>query len=122
MQEVENYILNRGQTQKDCLLFFHQLFIDNYHLKPKLNYGIPFYYGEKWVVYLNPSKTGSGVELAFINGYLFSKDSRSLESKGRKMVRSKTYHNLIEINLKELEEWMELALEVDKSLSLKRNK
>ena len=111
MNEVEEFIFNQAEKQRELLLFFHILFLDKYELKPKLKYKIPFYYRKKWVVYLNT--TNSGIEISFIKGYQFKGSWNFLESKNRKMVRSFSCNSLEDIPSQELDEIMKEALEVD---------
>ena len=79
---------------------------------PKLSYGVPFYYLNRWVVYLNPDNF-QGVELAFPNGHLFADQFSALKSRGRKMVRSVEIHSLNEIDTKDLQQFLDAAIEID---------
>lgn len=115
MNQVEEYILKQVGEKKELMLFLHQLFIEQYGLKPKLSYGIPFYYRNRWLVYLNPSE--KGVELAFTNGFRFEKYQEELEARGRKLIRSKSIENLKSLDLRKVELWMIEALRVDDQLT-----
>jgi hypothetical protein len=115
VNQVEEYILKQEGERKELMLFLHHLFIEQYALKPKLSYGIPFYYRNRWLVYLNPTKRG--VEVAFTNGFRFEKYQDELEDRGRKLIRSMCFENLSVLNPRQLELWMSEALRVDDTLA-----
>jgi len=112
---VEDFILKQEAEIKELMLFLHHLFLEQYALKPKLSYGIPFYYRNRWLVYLNPSDRG--VEIAFTNGFRFERHLDDLEARGRKLIRSRNVKDLNELDPKALEKWMEEALRVDDKLA-----
>jgi hypothetical protein len=53
----------------------------------RLNYGIPFFYGRKWICYLNVVKKDGGVELVFLQALHFRDPHGLLQARGRKMVK-----------------------------------
>ena len=114
MNEVEERILKHKGIKREIMLFFHELFIEEYGLHPKLSYKIPMYYRNKWVVYLNPDNR-EGVELAFTNGFRLSNKHTLVESKGRKMVKSVEFSSLEEIPLKEVKAIIDEAIKIDTS-------
>ena len=112
MNAVEDFMLEKKGDQKDLLLYFHLLFTEKCSLDSKIAYGIPFYYHKKkWVVYLNPDKR-SGVEVGFPNGYKMKDTHGTLDSKGRKMVKSLELNRLEEVQEELMLELLKDALEV----------
>ena len=112
MNEVEDYILNQVQSKKDILLYFHNIFIERYRLKPKITYKIPMYYGKKCIVYLNADNR-AGVDLAFIEGYQLKKDFGILERKNRKMVKSIEFNSIEKIYEEKVLRLLEEAISID---------
>lgn len=66
-------------------------------LKDKISYGIPFFYGKRWICYLAERKTGE-VELAFPRGVELDIFDNVLLKLGRKQVRSLLFSSLDEID------------------------
>ena len=114
VNEVEEYLLRLEERERDIMIFLHDLFTDRYQLDPKIKYGIPFYFGNKWVCYLNPLKTG-GVDLTFLRGVKMQGFDDVLEQRGRKMVKSLPIFDLESLDIKLIEELLSMALEIDKS-------
>ena len=109
MNGVEEYIISLPNAKREICLYLHALFIEQFKLIPKIKHKIPFYYKNKWVLYLNPENK-KGVELAFINGYLLDEKQTLIESKGRKMVKSVEFLNLKNIPEKEIIRIVKYAL------------
>lgn len=116
MNEVESYILKHQGKKRDVLLYFHLMLIEEYSLRPKIAYGIPMYYGIKWILYLNADGK-KGVELAFTRGHLLEDESNLLESKNRKMVKSVEFFNIEEIPVKEINTLIKKAITLDQKLN-----
>lgn len=64
-------------------------------MQEKLSYKIPFFYYHGALCYLNPTK--EGVDIGFTKGYELSNTSGLLEAKGRKQVRTITFHSVAEV-------------------------
>jgi hypothetical protein len=113
MNEVEEYLLKVCNKERDVMLFLHDLFTDKYLLSPKIKYGIPFYFGKKWVCYLNPVKNG-GVDLTFLRGFKMEGYDHVLEARGRKMVKSLPILDLEGLDIDLVNKLMTLAIQIDK--------
>jgi len=114
MNEVEEYILKQDTHQREVMLYLHELFLRQYHLNPKIKYGIPFYFGNKWVCYLNPIKEG-GLDLTFLRGFKLEGFDWILETRDRKMVKSLSIDPKESIDEKLIVQLMDAALLLDQS-------
>ncbi len=114
METVENFILNYTGEQRNILLYFHHLLKDLPKINSKISYNIPFYYGNKWICYLNPDNKG-GVELAFTRGNELSNTQGLLESKSRKQVSSITFYEIEDIPIQEINEIIQEAILLDET-------
>ena len=112
MNPVEEYIYSQKGAQKDLMLHLHLWLLQTGNLKPKISYGIPFYYGKRWVCYLNPLKTG-GVELAFTRGNELKNESGILNNKGRKLVYGIELESIEKIPHEALDEVLGEAIRLD---------
>jgi hypothetical protein len=112
MNPVEEYIYSQKGAQKDLLLHLHLWLMQTEKLKPKISYGIPFYYGKRWVCYLNTLKKG-GVELAFTRGKELKNESGILDNKGRKLVSGIEMESIETIPHEALDVVLLEALELD---------
>lgn len=61
------FIEERSGEQQAILIYLYELFLQSEGVRPRMAYGIPFFYGKKWICYVNPLKSG-GVELVFTRG------------------------------------------------------
>jgi len=93
MTAIEDFIYEYEDEQRNILLYFHHIFVNDLDLESKIRFGIPFYYGRSWICYLNPNKKG-GIELAFVRGNELSNDQGILDAKGRKQVLSIELENV----------------------------
>lgn len=82
---VEDFIFKHEGNQQEILAHFHDLFVNEFDLSPKIKYGLPFYYKRKRIFYLNPKKNGT-VDLAFIRGLEMSNTNGLMELKDRKHI------------------------------------
>jgi len=82
---VEDFIFRHEGSVQNILAHFHDLFVNELGLKPKIAYGLPFYYKRKRIFYLNPKKNGT-VDLAFIRGIEMSNSNGLMELKDRKHI------------------------------------
>lgn len=115
MTEVEGFIYQYEDNQREVLLYFHHLFTHELGLAEKIRFKIPFYYGKSWICYLNPTKDQK-VELAFVRGNELSNQQGLLENNGRKQVYGIMIENLNEIP-KDLNEVIQEAILLDKSVA-----
>ncbi len=83
-------------------------------LSPKLSYGIPFYYGQRWVCYTN-NKPKAGMELCFTRGFEFEDPTGLLQAHGRKMIKGVTFKTLEEIDEPALLAILETAIRLDQN-------
>ncbi|MAY83604.1 MAG: hypothetical protein CMP59_05660 [Flavobacteriales bacterium] len=114
MNEVEEYILRQSEGQREVMLYLHELFVREYNLSPKIKYGIPFYFGNKWVCYLNPRKIGD-IDLTFLRGSKIKGFDGVLETRDRKMVKSLVLDVNESIDEDLIHQLMALAMELDNS-------
>jgi len=82
---IEDFIYRHEGSVQDILAHFHDLFVNELDLRPKIAYGIPFYYKRKRIFYLNPKKNGT-VDLAFVRGIEMSNSNGLMELKDRKHI------------------------------------
>ncbi|ALO14085.1 hypothetical protein L21SP5_00406 [Salinivirga cyanobacteriivorans] len=96
------------------MLHLHMWLLQTGFLKPRISYGIPFYYGNRWVCFLNPLKKG-GVELAFTRGNELQDEPGILDNKGRKLVYGVELDSIETIPHEALEEVLFEALDLDRA-------
>jgi hypothetical protein len=115
MKDVEEFIYNYEDSQREIMLLMHNLLAYELNLTGKLRFKIPFYYRRSWICYLNPTKNKS-IEFAFVRGNELSNSQGLLESKGRKQVWSIELTNVSEIPIKELTEIIYEAILLDETV------
>ncbi len=113
MNEVELYIDRQEGNQREVMLFLHDLLLRQFQLHPKLSFKIPFYYGKKWILYLNPLKNG-GIECCFTQGHLMQDDSGLLLAKGRKLIKGIEISDLESLPYEAIVSSLEQAIKIDK--------
>lgn len=64
MNSCIDFIEERSGEQQAILIYLYELFLQWEGVRPRMAFGIPFFYGKKWICYLNPLKDG-GVEVVF---------------------------------------------------------
>ncbi len=87
MSSVEQFILDLPAKERKLAEYFHHLLVDDYGLKSKIAYRIPFYYSNSRICYLNPIKEG-GIDFAFMRGIYLSNSDLILEQRDRKQICS----------------------------------
>ena len=113
MKLVEDYLNNIKKTELNELAFFiHQFILTYPGITSKISYGIPFYYGKKWICYLNITKQNQ-LEWAFTRAKEMKNKSGFLQFNGRKQVAGITLNNINELHEDILEELMQDALDLD---------
>jgi len=116
MSEVEDFIYEQEDQQREILLYLYNLLNMNLGLDAKIRYRIPFYYGRSWICYTNPIKK-EGVELVFLRGNELSNEQSLLESKGRKQVLGVTFRTLADIPEETLLEVLQEAILLDETVA-----
>jgi hypothetical protein len=111
IKAVEDYILSRKEPVRSLLEYLHRLLLD-YQLQPKIAYGIPMYYGHKWVCYLNPLKDDQ-LELAFPRAKEFTDPSGLLDFRDRKMVAGLILDPVEDLPIAAVKDILEAALALD---------
>lgn len=112
MTEVEGYIHQFDNAQREIMLFFHHLLTNDYSLTSKITFKNPCYYGNSWICYLKALKNDK-IELAFMRGNELSNDQGLLMSKGRKQLRSIDFSDVKEIPIEMIREVFQEALLLD---------
>lgn len=115
MNEVEYYIFQFKNSQKDILLYLHHLLVNKFNLTPKIRYKIPFYFGNKRICYLNPIKKDK-IELAFTNGNKLSDSQGLLISKDRKQIKGIEFSDIKLIPEKDIIEIIQEAVLLDDTI------
>ena len=114
MTEVENFIYQFEDQQREVMLYFHNLLVMDLNLTGKIRYQIPFYYGRSWICYLNPDKNKQ-VEFAFTRGNELSNQQGILDSKGRKQVFSIHFEKIADIPHQAINEMIQEAILLDET-------
>ncbi|MBL7792491.1 MAG: DUF1801 domain-containing protein [Saprospiraceae bacterium] len=116
MSAVEDLIYQFEGSQRDVMLYFHDLLTVELNLTEKVRFKIPFYYGKSWICYLNPKKDGK-IELGFVRGNELSNYQGILDNKGRKQVCSIEFEKVSEIPIRQMNEIMQEAILLDETTS-----
>jgi hypothetical protein len=111
MNPVDEYIATYLGPQKELLGFFHAYF-KSLDLKPKIAYGLPFYYGKRWVCYLKPNTDGS-LDVSYTRANQFKDPSGVLEDRGRRQIKSIVVHSLEDIPLAAIASISRAAIKLD---------
>jgi len=111
MTDVEAYILDLEQPQRNIMEYLHQLLMANPEVTCNIRYKIPFYSRNSWVCYTNPRD--GGIELAFVQGAELSNEQGLLQARGRKMVTGVVFQSVDDIPEEALLEVIQEALLLD---------
>ncbi len=114
MTEVEDFIYQYEDDQREVMLFLHNWLTKDLNLTEKIRFEIPFYYGKSWICYLNPTKKDT-VEFAFVRGNELSNDQGLLDNKGRKQVYSVEFKSVKAIPQQTLNEIIQEAILLDET-------
>ncbi len=113
MNPVELFIFEKEGNQKLILEFLHHWLIKSYPgIQAKIRYGIPFYYKNKWICYMNPIKNGQ-VEIAFTRANLLKNENGLLQFGTRKQVAGVIIQDLATLPIDALKASMAEAIELD---------
>jgi hypothetical protein len=115
LNPVDEFIFNQKEKQKEMMLFLKDYFISYSGITSKLSYKIPFFYGKKWICYLNPMKDGT-VDLCFCRGNQLSNKEGMLQMKGRKMIASMNLNELEKIPFEGIKSIFKEALILDQMI------
>jgi len=80
------------------------------HLVERMSFGLPFFYGKKGVVYLNPKP--QGIDLGFMQGHLLTPRPHLIVGK-RKQVRSLYFSLKKDVDLDLLQNVLQEAIAID---------
>lgn len=114
MTEVEDLIYQFDDTQREIMLFFHNMLTKEFLLTDKVTFKNPCYYKKSWICYLKPIKNEK-VELAFMRGNELSNNQGVLKSLGRKQLRSIEISDLKKIELDVIKEVLNEAIHLDET-------
>jgi hypothetical protein len=93
---VRQLISEQPQPQREMMTILRSWILDlGPHTQEKLSYKIPYFSFYGTMCYLNPHE--EGIDLGFTKGYELTDDQKILESKGRKQVKSVTFHSVAEL-------------------------
>ena len=95
MLPVEIFILEQPENLRPSLKKLRSIILSSSpFIIEKLVYGIPFFYGNKRIFYLNPQV--DWIDLGFCFGHLLGENSL-LETKDRTQVKTIRFHSVTEI-------------------------
>jgi len=93
---VRNFINEQHQPQREIMTIVRSWILDlGPHTQEKISYKIPYFSFYGAMCYINPHE--DGVDLGFTKGYELSNDQGILEAKGRRQVKSVTFHSVAEL-------------------------
>jgi len=118
MTDVEDFIYQYEDDQREVMLFLHNWLTRDLNLTEKIRFKIPFYYGKSWICYLNPTKKDT-IEFAFVRGNELCNEQGILDNKGRKQVYSIEIKNVKEIPQQTLNEIIQEAILLDETIPYK---
>ncbi len=111
MNPAEEYILNFKGPQSEILAYLHQYFLKK-GLEARISYGLPFYYGKRWVCYLKPNKDDS-LDLSFTRANQFKDPTGLLQSRERRQISSIQLFSGNDIPIEAIDQIVAAALELD---------
>lgn len=115
MNPVEEYIQNCDDSIQEMLFTLHDVFTNDLGLSPKIKFRIPFYYGNRWILYVNPLKV-MGIEICYLNARAYDDPAGILNFKNRKKVGGITVMSLENMPLESIVEITKIAINYDKTL------
>ncbi len=113
MSAVVDFIYSQSPKQQEILAVLHDYLLQEKKLTAKLRYGIPFYYQNSWICYMNPLN-GDGIELAFLRANEFEDPTGLLQANGRKQVKGISIYSVDEMPFDSIEEVIDIAIKLDK--------
>ena len=122
MNPVETYIYKQEKNQRDILMFFHELLMNQLGISVQLKWGIPMYSGNKMIAYLNRDTKSSGVHFCFYNGVQLANSNHILQIQGRKMVASILIKDLESIPFDEISNCIQDAITLDKEMHFNKTR
>lgn len=118
MQPIDDLFDQLPEPERELALVLRDIVRTAYpHLREKLAYGAPFYYGHRWVCYIWPAAlpgggVKQGVVLGFCRGYLLP-SAGLLAFDGRKQVGLLGYRSVDEIESEPLLTLLSEAVALD---------
>ena len=116
MNPVETYIYKQEPNQREILIFFHELLLNQEGITAQLKWGIPMYSGNKMIAYLNRDIKSNGVHFCFYNGVQLASNNPILQVKGRKMVASTLITSIENVPFEEISNCLQDAIILDKEM------
>lgn len=93
---VRQFINEQPQPQREMMTILRSWILDlGSHTQEKISYKIPYFSFYGTMCYLSPR--ADGLDLGFTKGYELSDEQKILESKGRKQVKTITFHSVAEL-------------------------
>ena len=93
---VRQFINEHPQPQREMMTILRSWILDlGPHTQEKISYKKPYFSFYGTMCFLNPH--AEGVDLGFTKGYELSDEQKILESKGRKQVKTITFHSVAEL-------------------------
>jgi hypothetical protein len=93
---VRQFINEQPQPQREMMTILRSWILDlGPHAQEKISYKKPYFSFYGTMCYL--SSHDEGVDLGFTKGYEISDEQKILESKGRKQVKTITFHSVAEL-------------------------
>lgn len=115
MEQVLAYIDSQEPSLQPLFLALHDKLMAHPNMEAKIRYRIPFYFGQSWICYVNPLKTG-GLELAFVRGNELETVKDLLEFRDRKQVGGVMLRVLTDLEKPELSLILQEAVLLDRHI------
>jgi hypothetical protein len=115
-EEVEEYFSQAKVESQEGLRSAHSLIMAaSPAMECRLVYGVPFYYQNKRICFLN--FLDSGFRVGFCDGYLIEDDLGMLTAQDRKVIRHLDIASIDEKAYESLKYYLEQAVEIDRQRS-----
>ncbi|HEY9046574.1 MAG TPA: DUF1801 domain-containing protein [Ohtaekwangia sp.] len=93
---VSHFIAEARDPHREIMTIFRAWVMDlGAHVQQKISNKIPYFYFYGPLCYFNP--VGEGIDIGFARGNELSNEEGLLEARGRKHVRSITFHSVAEL-------------------------
>jgi hypothetical protein len=110
---AEEYFVHiEDQNLRETAIILHQFLLSYSMIRSKISYHIPFYYRNRWMCYINHTKTKT-IELAFVYGIALRNEGGLLLANKRKQVMGVSFCSPDEIPFESLDSIVENAIEID---------
>ena len=113
MNPVESYIENQNEPMREMMDILRYIILSaNTDMKEKISYGIPFFYMQKNICYLNQTKYG--LDLGIVKGIGINRNFPGLELKDRKQVKTIRFQKLDDIDFELIHQILDEAIKLDR--------